>query len=376
MGDSVISGVDGAAQAGAHRPELAKRGRLRRQMYLAQLCSYLIDTALLFLYYLAGTTAFSTAAGYLAAGALWTGIVLALSEAHFNDRFRDHYLTVPQSMSSISIQLGAIYLAPEVGFYFACIIFIVLAFGALRMSAQQTGIVWAYAALGLTIMFALTDRPIAMPMDSLAERQLALLCFVTALGRCAFTGLYGTSLREALYKRSNELKAAQARIEALAQVDELTGLNNRRSIMGMLNDEMARAQRSGAHCSVAIIDLDLFKRINDGLGHPVGDEVLRRFAHALTENLRAIDKIGRYGGEEFLLILPDCTKDQALLALDRLRRTVADLDWTSISDSLRVTMSAGVTQVGAYETTEEILSRADKALYRAKDAGRNRVLMA
>jgi diguanylate cyclase (GGDEF)-like protein len=376
MAETAISGAGGAARAGAHRPESSKRGRLRRQMYLAQFCSYLVDAAVLLLYYFAGTTSFSTAAGYLAAGSLWTGIVLALSEAHFNDRFRDHYLTVPQSMSSITIQLGAIYLAPEVGFYFACIIFIVLGFGALRMSAQQTGIVWAYAAFGLTVIFALTDKPIAMPMGTFAERQLALLCFVTALGRCAFTGLYGTSLREALYKRSNELKAAQARIEALAQIDELTGLNNRRSIMRMLNDEIARAQRSGAPCSVAIIDLDHFKRINDGFGHLVGDEALRRFAQALTANLRAVDKLGRYGGEEFLLILPSSGKDQALLALDRLRQAVADLDWSSVSKNLRVTMSAGVTHLRLHETPEEALSRADAALYRAKDGGRNCVVLA
>jgi diguanylate cyclase len=367
--------ADKAAET-VRRPETVKRARLRRQMYLAQLVSYLVDAAILLAYFFAGVTAISTSMAYLAAGVAWTVTTLMLSEAHFNDRFRDHYLTVPQSIGSISIQLAAIYLAPEVGFYFACIIFIVLGFGALRMTAQQTGIVWAYAALGLAIVFTLANRPIGMPMASFAERELALLCFVTALGRSAFTGLYGASLREALYKRGNELKAAHARIEALAQTDELTGVSNRRFIMKTLSDEMARAQRSGAPCSVALIDLDFFKRINDGFGHPTGDEVLRRFAGALADHVRAVDRIGRYGGEEFLLILPDSAKDQAVLAVDRLRQVIADLDWSAISADLRVTMSAGVAQAGLFEAASDILARADAALYRAKDAGRNRVVSA
>ena len=107
--------------------------------YIAQGASYVVDAVILFLYHLAGTTTASFALVYLIAGVGWTTLTLALSESYLNDSFEDHYLTVPQSIVSITIQLGAIYLAPEVGFYFACIIFIVLGFGALRMSARQTG---------------------------------------------------------------------------------------------------------------------------------------------------------------------------------------------------------------------------------------------
>lgn len=240
---------------------------------------------------------------------------LFLSEARFNDRFEDHYLTVPQSFGSISILLGAIYLAPEIGFYFVSVIFVVLGSGALRMSARQTGLVWTYATLGLTYLFAVSGKPIAIPMGTAIERDLALLCFVTALGRCAFTGLYGSSLREMLYKRGNELREAHARIEELAQIDELTGVLNRRYIMKALNEEMSRAQRTGTPCSMAIIDLDLFKRINDRYGHPVGDEVLKTFAIAVEANVRAVDKFGRYGGEEFLLVLPGSAENKALVAI-------------------------------------------------------------
>jgi diguanylate cyclase len=183
-------------------------------------------------------------------------------------------------------------------------------------------------------------------------------------------------MREALFNRGNELKKAHARIEELAQVDELTGLLNRRYIMRSLNEELARAQRVGIPCAVAIIDLDLFKRINDQFGHPVGDEVLRTFAITLSANVRAIDRLGRYGGEEFLLILPDTPCDQAVRTLDRLRSIVSEVDWTILSGMMNVTMSAGVSEVRREDSAEDILARADAALYRAKDAGRNQVIAA
>jgi diguanylate cyclase len=215
-----------------------------------------------------------------------------------------------------------------------------------------------------------------MPMTTWTERALVLACAVTALGRCASTGLYGSSMREALFKRGNELKKAHARIEELAQVDELTGLLNRRYIMRSLNEELARAQRVGIPCAVAIMDLDFFKRINDQFGHPVGDEVLRTFAITLSANVRAIDRLGRYGGEEFLLILPDTPCDQAVRTLDRLRSIVSEVDWTTLSGMMNVTMSAGVSEVRREDSAEDILARADAALYRAKDAGRNQVIAA
>jgi diguanylate cyclase (GGDEF)-like protein len=213
-----------------------------------------------------------------------------------------------------------------------------------------------------------------MPMDNSIQRDLALLCFVSALGRSAFTGLYGSSLREMLYRRGNELKEAHAKIEELAQIDELTGVLNRRYIMKALNEEILRAQRSGSACSMAIIDLDLFKRVNDSHGHPIGDEVLKMFAIAVGANIRDVDKFGRYGGEEFLLVLPGSTTDQTLIAVDRIRQLVADLNWRAISADLAVTMSAGVSEVRTSEGPDDVLARADAALYRAKNAGRNRVL--
>jgi diguanylate cyclase (GGDEF)-like protein len=353
---------------------LARRSAQRRSTYIAQGVSYVIDAVILLLYYLAGTTTLASPVVYLGCGIASTSIALFLSEIHFNDRFKDHYLTVPQSITSTTIQLVAIYLAPEVGFYFVCINFIILGFGSLRITARQTAFIWTYSTVGLSILFLMTDRPIAMPMSTWAERALALACFVTALGRCASTGLYGSTMREALYQNGNELRRAYARIEELVDLDELTGVLNRRRIMKTLDEEIARAQRGKRPCSVAMIDLDLFKRINDRFGHPVGDEVLRSFGIAMFANIRTIDTVGRYGGEEFLLILPDTASDGATRTLDRLRVMVSQLDWLAISPNLTVTMSAGVATIRQGDTADSLLARADEALYRAKDAGRNCVV--
>src|ERR1700687_4954609 len=111
--------------------------------------------------------------------------------------------------------------------------------------------------------------------------------------------------------------------------------------MKSLNEEMARAQPYTCSFSVAIIDIDFFKRINDQFGHPAGDEALRTFAITLFKNIRTIDKLGRYGGEEFLLILPDTAKDQAVRTLDRLRSIMSEVDWAAISGGLNLTMWDG-----------------------------------
>jgi diguanylate cyclase len=353
---------------------LAQRAARRRPMYIAQAISYVISAAILALYGYAGKISITVSLVYLICGITATATGLYFSEVNFNDRFKDQYLTVPQTIVSMAIQLCAIYLAPEVGFYFIFILFVVQSFGALLMNARDTAIVWTFSTVGLTVLLLMTDKPIAMPMTTWTDHALLLACAVTALGRCASTGLYGSSLREALYKRGNELKAAHARIEELAQVDELTGLLNRRYIMKCLNDEMSRAQRTGESCSVAIIDLDFFKRINDQFGHPIGDEVLRTFAITLFANLRTVDKLGRYGGEEFLMILPDTPKDKAVRTLDRLRSVLAEVDWSAISRRMSVTMSAGISEARQDDSAGDILARADTALYRAKDAGRNRVI--
>jgi diguanylate cyclase (GGDEF)-like protein len=355
---------------------LKRRAGQRRQMLGVQAASCSLITLVLLVYWYAGTVSIAIPTVYFLSGLGIIGFFVVLSETHVNDRFEDHYLTIFQVSGHVALQLGFLLAAPEIGYAFLSVLFLIFEFGALRMTPREATIVWTLTVMGLAPIFLLTSTPIGMPVATSIERLAAMLCYVLTIGQCAFLGLYGSSLRKMLYNRSFELKAANKRIEELAELDELTGSFNRRCIMRMLDDEIARAHRIKAPCSVALIDLDWFKRVNDAYGHPTGDEVLRTFAITVFANIRNIDKFGRYGGEEFLLLLPDTPSDAAARILDRLRAIIADLDWSAFSPELRVTISAGVATLRADESPDTFLARADSALYTAKARGRNRIASA
>jgi diguanylate cyclase (GGDEF)-like protein len=375
---SSLQGQDGTVSRAGGLPSdvLERRAGQRRQMLGVQAVSCSLITLVLLVYCYAGTVPIVIPSAYFVSGITLMGFFVVLSETHINDRFEDHYLTIFQVVGHVALQLGFLLAAPEIGYVFLSVLFLIFEFGALRMTSRQATIVWTLATIGLAPIFLLTSAPIGMPVATPIERLAAMLCYVLTIGQCAFLGLYGSSLRRMLYKRSFELKAANKRIEELAELDELTGSFNRRCIMRMLDDEIARAQRVNTPCSIALIDLDWFKRINDAHGHPTGDEVLRTFAITVFANIRNIDKFGRYGGEEFLLVLPETPGDAAARILDRLRAIIADLDWSAFSPGMRVTISAGVATLRRDESPDTFLARADSALYAAKARGRNRVACA
>lgn len=373
--DTSAAGLMGDAETlsseGLHR-----RAAQRRKMLLLQIASYLIDAFVLGLFVWTGTTSASIAVGFMVCGLIVSCTWLALSELHFNDRFRDHYLTFWQSGSNGLIQFAFIYLAPEVGFVFLGVLFIIFGFAVLRISVRQAMIGWTLTTLSLGAILLFTDKMLMFPVATHTERFITLLSFSLSIGRFVYLGLYGNAMRTVLYQRSLELKRANRRIEELAEVDDLTGAFNRRRMMRALDEECLRAQRSGSPYSIALIDLDFFKKINDRYGHPTGDEVLRTFAITVFANIRSVDKFGRYGGEEFVLLMPDTPNDAAARILDRLRIITAELDWSAFSDGMKVTISAGVATMRPDEAPDSILARADSALYAAKDQGRNRIATA
>jgi diguanylate cyclase len=355
---------------------LARRAKQRRQILIMIGASYLVDAGILLLYAHAGSTPLMIAPAYAASGLTFVIFSIILSEFGFNDRFKDHYLIAPQATACMLIALAFTWLAPEVGVMFLCTLFIVFSFSSLRSTAAQTMVIWTAMTIALAGLFLLTDKPVSMPHASHLERFATMLVFMLTIGRCMFLGIFSSSLKQSLYQSGLKLKEAYKRIEELAELDELTGSYNRRCIMRMLDEEIARAGRNGAPCSIALIDLDWFKRINDAFGHPTGDEVLRTFAITMFANIRGIDRFGRYGGEEFLLVLPDMSTDNAVRTLDRLRAIIAELDWSAFSPDMRVTISAGVATLNAEETPDTFLARADCALYAAKARGRNRIASA
>jgi diguanylate cyclase len=355
---------------------LRRRVGQRRQMLVVQAASCSLITSVLLIYCYAGTVSIVIPSVYFLSGIGLIGFFVVLSEARVNDRFEDHYLTTFQVGSHVALQLMFLLAAPEIGYAFLSVLFLIFGFGALRMTSRQATIAWTLTTMGLAPIFLLTNTPIGMPVTTDIERLAAMLCYILTIGQCAFVGLYGSTLRKMLYDRSFELKEANKRIEELAELDELTGSFNRRCIMRMLDEEVSRFRRTRAPCSIALIDLDWFKRINDTYGHPTGDEVLRTFAITVFANIRNFDRFGRFGGEEFLLVLPDTTQEAAARILDRLRMIIADLDWSAFSPGMRVTVSAGITALKNDDTPDTVLARADDALYRAKAQGRNRIAVA
>ncbi|WBL81019.1 GGDEF domain-containing protein [Bradyrhizobium xenonodulans] len=353
---------------------LARRIRQRRQMYIGQVASYSLGASVLLLYAFDGAVSMAVPSLFWLGGLLIIGTFTVLSEAGFGDRFEDHYLTVFQISAHMALQLVFLLAVPTVGVAFIAVLFLIFAFGTLRMTSAQAMLTFALATSGLAFVFLGSDLPIGLPVTTRLERTASMLCFVLVIGQCAFLGLFGATLRKILYRRSIELKAAYQRIEELAELDELTGSYNRRCIMRLLDAEIEKSRQASAPCAIALIDLDWFKRINDAHGHPVGDEVLRTFAITIFANIRPADCFGRYGGEEFLLLLPGTDGEAASRMLDRLRGIVADLDWSAFSPGMRVTISAGVVTLRDNDTADTFLVRADSALYSAKALGRNRIV--
>jgi diguanylate cyclase (GGDEF)-like protein len=177
--------------------------------------------------------------------------------------------------------------------------------------------------------------------------------------------------------KETELKAVIAQAEEVSHTDALTFLPNRRQIIADLQREVIFSDRYGTPLTISMLDIDYFKNINDTYGHVVGDEVLRSLASELRDHIRYPDTIGRYGGEEFLIVLPHSTSKAAGEQAERLCRHVRTVRIKAGEHELAVTVSIGIAQYKVHEEDwETVLSRADTAMYEAKNRGRDRWVVA
>ena len=184
-------------------------------------------------------------------------------------------------------------------------------------------------------------------------------------------------LEQAVVERTKELDAERKKFQELATWDSVTGVWNRRAILELLSNELARAKRSNGTVAVIMADLDRFKQVNDRYGHQAGDAVLKEAAQRMKRTVRVSDGLGRYGGEEFLIVLPECDREVAIRRAEAILAFIAETPISTPAGELSVTCSMGVnwTRDGCYDPTW-LIKEADAALYRAKHAGRNRVEMA
>ncbi|MBI1905016.1 MAG: GGDEF domain-containing protein [Rhodocyclales bacterium] len=194
------------------------------------------------------------------------------------------------------------------------------------------------------------------------------------------TAMYSIALDIGAVKEAqNNLAAAHAelafknqQLETLSITDRLTDIFNRRKLDEVLERECLRAQRTGSALSLIIIDVDHFKRVNDTYGHQRGDEVLRDIARILRQNVRALDTVGRWGGEEFMIICTETPRAGAAALAESIR---TEIENHAFPDMERITASLGVAECRADGRAEELVRHADQALYRAKEEGRNQVLV-
>jgi diguanylate cyclase (GGDEF)-like protein len=297
-------------------------------------------------------------------------LFFGLIRSGWSKRFRDPSLTLAHALVGICLNVQAYMLTGPTRGNVLLLLALSLVFMSFRLSPRQIiGVsAVAVAAMGGAMLalnwFDATRYPAS---TELAHFGLTLSCLITM----ALVAKSVSDIRLRLVSQRRELRDTLARVQALATHDMLTGLVNRAHMQELLDQETLRGQRGGAPFCVALLDLDFFKIVNDMHGHRVGDEVLRNFATAAQTQLRAIDTLARWGGEEFVLLLPQTRLDEALAGVEQLRRHVAEQRLVPSLPELNVTFSCGVAQWAPGESTDRVVERADQALYAAKGRGRN-----
>jgi diguanylate cyclase (GGDEF)-like protein len=337
--------------------------------------SYALDALWLGLLAMQGVTSLRTPAAYIVAVAVpWT-IFLVYHLRGWNLRLRDPTMTAAQSGLGYAVALTFLAAAPEAGFVLLAQLFIVAGFGILTTSVRQSALNFVLVAAAAAGIIAWVGERLQIPVATPGQRAVAWFTLISALAQVMFLSNWVNQLRWRLRDRNLELKSAFARIEQLASVDELTQAWNRRTFRKLVEDEALHAARFGSSFCIALLDLDHFKAVNDRFGHAAGDQVLKTFAGIVLGTIRATDRLGRYGGEEFILLLPQTLLKSGLMIVERVRAEVARHDWSTISPGLTVTVSAGISSLGAGEAVEDTIRRCDVALYEAKAAGRNRTMV-
>lgn len=235
-------------------------------------------------------------------------------------------------------------------------------------------------ALGTVIFLAACVNDLLIDLAHINTLRLAPLGFVAVLIAMAvsmanrFTGMF-SALEAEVAERTAELSAANEKLVRAARVDHLTGLLNRRGFNEEAEAESFRAFRSGRQFSVVLADVDLFKQVNDGYGHACGDHVLKRVAATLSERTRDVDRVARWGGEEFILLLPETDAEGAAVLAEKLREAIAENVYEYQGQRLSITMTFGIAEHRKGEALETCIARADTALYTGKERGRNRVMI-
>ncbi len=312
---------------------------------------------------------------------LWTtipayvGFYVAVRSG-WSKRFSDPTLMLPQNLFALlAISFGYTAAGPADRGVVLVLIALVMVFGMYTHTPRQSVIVGVLAVISLGLCMGVLSQqdPAYYPPDLELLRFELLAGTVPSMAYCAHQL---TTWRNHLKAQREQLRETLARVEDMATRDALTGLYNRRYMQQKLDDCIRRYDRYGEHFTIALVDLDHFKKVNDQYGHRAGDLALMAFGSAATLVLRDSDIVARWGGEEFIFLLPNTSAAKARIAMDRLRGALADAVVSSQWPDLRVRFSAGLAVHDQAAGLHHTLERADQALYRAKQNGRNQDVIA
>jgi diguanylate cyclase (GGDEF)-like protein len=341
--------------------------KLRRMLtyWAATATLYTLFVALLAVESAAGMVPFSGVLGLGLYAAFGASTFYVLVRANARLGLRPHTLAALQGLFGITCNMWAYSITGPLRGATLMGLIVVVVFCTFALRPRQTLLLALCGLLGMgvTMWWHQMRDPLRYPP------RVEAVTFVIMAG-CSLTVTFLTGemnkLRARLKAKREIMEAALVTIRVLATTDDLTSVSNRRHMNEVLEDE------HGPAC-VALVDIDFFKQINDRHGHAAGDAVLRAVAHKLRDDLRDGDVLARWGGEEFLVLLPATSLDDARAFIESIRAGMADLVVPGVDPDLRVSFSAGVAARQGREPFNDTINRADKALYRAKAAGRDRV---
>jgi diguanylate cyclase (GGDEF)-like protein len=368
----------GAVSADQSRGDQALR---ERRMLIGSL-SYLVTFSLVLAFWYLGDYGLDIVRNYAVAVLSLVAFFFVMIRTNQNLRFADPSMTLLQVSTSILPGYYVMFHSQQSRPVFMILVISAAMYGLFQFRMRDFLALSAVVIGGYAVMIVLlcTFKP-----NEIHLKLEILQWFSLTATFLQFSGLGGfiANLRKKVKQnlnelavRNGELEKALQRIEDLAMRDELTGVFNRRFLMEAIRTEKMRCDRSGTVFTLCILDVDHFKNVNDQHGHLAGDQVLQQIARTASDALRQTDIFGRYGGEEFAMVLTGTTTEGAMITAERVRRHIEELDFTSISPGFKVTVSIGIADSFGGEEPALTFKRADEALYAAKEGGRNRCIVA
>ena len=352
--------------------------RLRLQRFLVGTGAHLMNLGMIMLCWSIGFVSTQVVLIYTAVDVVFNLIVFNILRSGLNMRFKDPSLTWGQICVPTLFGFTVMYFAGPARGAFALLALSLFSFGIFRFKKRGFFILAVFILTIYTTAIGSLAYWHADAIDLKVEFVI-WLAFAMTLAQFSFVASIVAELRRKvsektreLARQNGELEAALQRINDMAIHDELTGVYNRRYLMEKIIEETKRSQRTGHAFSICMIDIDLFKQVNDTYGHLSGDDVLRSIASNASRELRPTDFFGRYGGEEVVMVLSDTLGVGAMMTAERIRKKIEQIAYPGINQTLRVTISIGIAEHIRGSDPQATLKRADEALYRAKESGRNK----